>query len=215
MLQRIFEYFPALNEKQREQLALLYPLYKDWNEKINVVSRKDIDNLYERHILHSLAIAKAVSFVPEARVADIGTGGGLPGIPLAIIFPQTEFLLVDSIGKKIKVAQAITDELGLTNVQTLQARAEALPAKRFDFVLARGVTALPQLWGWSVGLIRKEQWHDIPNGLLALKGDDETLRRELTELPGAAKLRYHIFPLPEWYSEPFFEGKCLLWLGRG
>ena len=167
----LFPFFPGLDERQREQFREMFPLYKDWNSKINLVSRKDIDNLYMHHVLHSLAIAKVVKFEPEARILDVGTGGGFPGIPLAIMFPSAQFHLVDSIGKKIKVVQAVADALGLRNVQAEQCRAESL-ASRYDFIVSRAVTRLPEFYGWVRNLVSKEQHHALPNGILYLKGGD-------------------------------------------
>ena len=167
----LFPFFPGLDERQREQFREMFPLYKDWNSKINLVSRKDIDNLYMHHVLHSLAIAKVVKFEPEARILDVGTGGGFPGIPLAIMFPSAQFHLVDSIGKKIKVVQAVADALGLRNVQAEQCRAETLTS-RYDFIVSRAVTRLPEFYGWVRNLVSKEQHHALPNGILYLKGGD-------------------------------------------
>lgn len=167
----LFPFFPGLDERQREQFREMFPLYKDWNSKINLVSRKDIDNLYMHHVLHSLAIAKVVKFEPEARILDVGTGGGFPGIPLAIMFPSAQFHLVDSIGKKIKVVQAVADALGLRNVQAEQCRAESI-ASRYDFIVSRAVTRLPEFYGWVRNLVSKEQHHALPNGILYLKGGD-------------------------------------------
>ena len=170
-LEKVFSFFPALSEEQKRQFAQLYPLYQDWNSKINLISRKDIDNLYMHHVLHSLAIAKVVKFEPEARILDVGTGGGFPGIPLAIMFPSAQFHLVDSIGKKIKVVQAVADALGLRNVQAEQCRAETLTS-RYDFIVSRAVTRLPEFYGWVRNLVSKEQHHALPNGILYLKGGD-------------------------------------------
>ena len=167
----LFPFFPGLDERQRDQFREIYPLYEDWNSKINLVSRKDIDNLYMHHVLHSLAIAKVVKFEPEARILDVGTGGGFPGIPLAIMFPSAQFHLVDSIGKKIKVVQAVADALGLRNVQAEQCRAESLTS-RYDFIVSRAVTRLPEFYGWVRNLVSKEQHHALPNGILYLKGGD-------------------------------------------
>lgn len=212
-MQIISKYFSDLTEQQTQQISQLQPLYSHWNEQINVVSRKDIDNLYENHILHSLALAKVIAFLPDAQVLDLGTGGGLPGIPLAILFPQTKFLLVDSIGKKIKVVEAIAKELGLSNVQAQHSRAENLPKQRFDFVLARAVTALPDLWKWSKGLLAAQSRHSLPNGLLTYKGNDDVLKADIAQLPPKTATR--IFPLTHFIEEEFYSTKCIVWVGRG
>lgn len=164
-------FFPSLNASQMGRYERMFPLYAEWNAKINVISRKDIDNLYLHHVLHSLSIAKAVRFEPGSRVLDVGTGGGFPGIPLAVMFPQTEFVLVDSIGKKIKVVQAVAEALELKNVQTQNVRAESLRGA-YDFVVSRAVTRLPEFYGWVQGLVAKKHQHALPNGILYLKGGD-------------------------------------------
>lgn len=167
----IRHFFPSLSSLQQERYERLFPLYQEWNAMINVISRKDIDNLYLHHVLHSLAIVELVKFEPGAKVLDVGTGGGFPGIPLAIMFPETEFLLVDSISKKIKVVQAVVDALELKNVQTQVCRAETLRGS-FDFVVSRAVTRLPEFYGWVCKLVSKKQRHALPNGILYLKGGD-------------------------------------------
>jgi 16S rRNA (guanine527-N7)-methyltransferase len=201
------KYFPKLETVQLQRFAQLQPLYQEWNERINVISRKDIDALYERHILHALAIARVISFKPGASVLDLGTGGGLPGIPLAIVFPETHFLLVDSIGKKIKVVDEIVSVLGLNNVSTRHARAEELK-ERFDFVVTRGVAPLDKLLVWSRPLLKKKHLHAIPNGLLALKGGD--IREELTLLHPAEYTE--IYPVKAYFDEPFFEEKLVVYV---
>ena len=171
MIQTIEQYFPTLSDEQRRQLAALDGLYRDWNAKINVISRQDIDNLYEHHVLHSLAIAKAVTFRPGAKVLDFGTGGGFPGIPLAILFPETDFKLIDGTGKKIRVAQEVCDTIGLKNCHPTHLRGEEEKGK-YDFIVSRAVMPLPDL----VKIVRKniahEQHHALPNGILCLKGGD-------------------------------------------
>lgn len=201
------KYFPKLEAVQLQRFAQLQPLYQEWNERINVISRKDIDALYERHILHALAIARVISFKPGASVLDLGTGGGLPGIPLAIVFPETHFLLVDSIGKKIKVVDEIVSVLGLNNVSTRHARAEELK-DRVDFVVTRGVAPLDKLLVWSRPLLKKKHLHAIPNGLLALKGGD--IREELTLLHSSEYTE--IYPVKAYFDEPFFEEKLVVYV---
>ncbi|HYC86533.1 MAG TPA: 16S rRNA (guanine(527)-N(7))-methyltransferase RsmG, partial [Chryseosolibacter sp.] len=168
-VETIFSYFPALTEKQRQQFTKLEPLYRDWNEKINVISRKDIDNLYVNHVLHSLGIAKVLSFKPGAHILDVGTGGGFPGIPLAILFPDTQFYLVDSIGKKITVVKNVTAGIGLNNVTAEQIRAEQVKGQ-YDFVISRAVTRLREFYGWINQKVKKQSGHPMDNGILYLKG---------------------------------------------
>jgi 16S rRNA (guanine527-N7)-methyltransferase len=175
----IFQYFPELTSKQKEQFNLLAPLYKEWNEKINVISRRDIENLYINHVLHSLGIAKVTSFLPGSIVLDVGTGGGFPGIPLAILFPETNFHLVDSIGKKITVVNAIASGIGLPNVKGEQVRAEQLKGE-YDFIVSRAVTRLKEFYGWIHNRAKKKSIHTLHNGILYLKGGD--LDEELAEL---------------------------------
>lgn len=170
-MELIRHFFPSLSSLQQERYERLFPLYQEWNAMINVISRKDIDNLYLHHVLHSLSIAELVRFEPGARVLDVGTGGGFPGIPLAIMFPETDFLLVDSIGKKIKVVQAVADALELRNVKAEVCRAETLRGS-FDFIVSRAVTRLPEFYGWVNKLVSKKQRHALPNGILYLKGGD-------------------------------------------
>lgn len=178
-----------------------------WNERINVISRKDTDQLYERHILHSLGLAKAAQFEPGSAVLDIGTGGGFPGIPLAIMFPDTEFVLTDSIGKKIKVVQAVSDELGLDNVKALHTRAEQVN-EGFDFAVSRAVTDLKKQWVWIRTKIRKKGKSSIPNGFLALKGGD------LTQEIADSKLKTKTYPLSEYFDEEFFKTKFVVHVPR-
>ncbi|NOX46247.1 MAG: 16S rRNA (guanine(527)-N(7))-methyltransferase RsmG [Chlorobi bacterium] len=199
------KYFPGLTDLQKSQFKMLLPLYKDWNHKINVVSRKDIDQLYERHVLHSLAIARFVQFVPRTSVLDVGTGGGFPGIPLAIMFPGAQFHLVDSIGKKIKVVEAVASELKLQNVTSEKIRAEDIPGS-YDFVVSRAVTSLPVFYGWVKGKIKKQNRNSIRNGIVYLKGGDFE-----TELAGF-KNKSKVYPLSSWFYEPFFETKKIVHL---
>lgn len=201
----ISRYFPNLTEKQQDQFAKLYALYADWNEKINVVSRKDIENLYVNHVLHSLGIAKVMSFKPGAHVLDVGTGGGFPGIPLAILFPETNFHLVDSIGKKITVVNAVAEGLGLKNVKGEQIRAEQIKNK-YDFIVSRAVTRLKEFYGWIHQKVKDKSIHDLDNGILYLKGGD--LEAELAEL----KKPYSLYDLPNYFKEEFFETKKVVYV---
>jgi len=196
----IHKYFPDLSNTQNEKFSQLEALYLEWNSQINVISRKDMENFYEHHVLHSLGIAKVIQFRSGAHVMDVGTGGGFPGIPLAIMFPETEFLLVDSIGKKIKVVNEVSQAAGITNVKAIHCRAEEVKQK-FDFVVSRAVTTLPDFMRWVEGSIRKDSKHDLPNGILYLKGGD--LATELAPL----KNKYTIFDLNAYFREEFFETK--------
>lgn len=201
----IFHYFPELTETQKKQFLQLGPLYTEWNEKINVVSRKDIENIYVNHVLHSLGIAKVMAFVPGASVLDVGTGGGFPGIPLAILFPQTQFHLVDSIGKKITVVNEVAKAIGLTNIKAEQIRAEQLKNK-YDFVVSRAVTRMKEFYGWVGNKIKADSVHTLDNGILYLKGGD--LDEEMDEM----KKRYSIYDLPNYFEEPFFETKKVVYI---
>lgn len=201
----ILRYFPHLSEVQKNQFAALKDLYTVWNERINVISRKDIDNLYLHHVLHSLAIAKVMPAQEGDNILDIGTGGGFPGIPLAIFFPQAHFHLVDSIGKKIKVVEAVTQELGLANVTYEQIRAEQLKQK-FDFVVSRAVTSLPDFTRWIAGKMNKAQKHKIKNGLFYLKGGN------LEEETAPYKNRITMFDISDFFKESYFETKKIIYL---
>ncbi|MBT5394000.1 MAG: 16S rRNA (guanine(527)-N(7))-methyltransferase RsmG [Flavobacteriaceae bacterium] len=202
--QLIFNYFPNLTQQQQDQFIALEALYQDWNLKINVVSRKDIEELYLRHVLHSLAIAKFISFNPGAQVLDVGTGGGFPGIPLAILFPETQFTLVDAIGKKIKVVQEVVDGLGIENVRAIHQRVEE-DNNQYDFVVSRAVAAMPTFMRWIKGRIKKVSEHPIKNGVLYLKGGD--LGEELQDYRTV-----QIYSLMDYYKEDFFETKKLVYL---
>lgn len=198
------KYFPDLTDVQLKQFEKLEELYKDWNSKINVISRKDIDELYLRHVLHSLGIAKVQSFVPGSKVLDVGTGGGFPGIPLAILFPETQFQLVDSIGKKIKVVQGVVEALELKNVQANHMRAEKVKGE-FDFVVSRAVTAMPDFVKWVRKKVAKKQQHELRNGILYLKGGD--LTDELSLFTSVS-----LYDLPKFFEEDFFETKKVVHL---
>lgn len=203
-METIEKYFPDLSEAQRQQFDALYPLYADWNTKINVISRKDIENLYLNHVLHSLSIAKLLSFQAGTRVMDVGTGGGFPGIPLAILFPETDFHLVDSIGKKIKVVNAVAEALQLKNVRTAHSRVEEIP-EAFDFIVSRAVTDLPTFYQWVRKKVSRTSRNELANGILYLKGGD--LTDELKALPVKA---YYEYPISCWFSEDFFKEKKII-----
>lgn len=205
------KYFPNLDEEQRARFQQLLVLYPEWNSKINVISRQDIENLEERHILHSLAAAKVFQFKPSAHLLDLGTGGGFPGIPLAIMFPETHFTLVDGTGKKIRVVQEIIEALGLQNAMALQARAEELKMNgQFDFVLSRGVATLDKLLVWSQRLLKKKHLHAYPNGIVALKGGD--LHTEIQALPGKGENYSEVFPIRGFFKEAFFDEKFVVYV---
>ncbi|CAM2796863.1 16S rRNA (guanine(527)-N(7))-methyltransferase RsmG [Flavobacterium frigoris] len=198
-MDEILKYFPNLTDVQKEQFKKLDFLYHDWNEKINVISRKDIDALYTKHILHSLGIAKIIDFVPGTYVLDVGTGGGFPGIPLAILFPETRFHLIDIIAKKIKVVQAVVDGLGLENVKADQLRAELVKGD-FDFIVSRAVTNMPDFVSWIKDKVKKKSKHELRNGILYLKGGD--LTEELKDFPKATQ-----YDLADFFEDEFFETK--------
>ncbi len=210
-MQLITKYFPVLTPEQNARFAQLEPLYKEWNDKINVISRQDIENLMERHILHSLAIAKVIQFKPESQILDLGTGGGFPGIPLAILFPDTHFVLVDGTGKKIRVVQEVANALGLENVTAIHGRAEEIKMNgQFDFVLSRGVATLDKLVLWSQKFLKKKHVHVLPNGILALKGGN--LAAEIRDLPGKGKDYTEVFPIRNYFRESFFEEKSVVYV---
>ncbi|HLV14018.1 MAG TPA: 16S rRNA (guanine(527)-N(7))-methyltransferase RsmG [Xanthomarina sp.] len=203
-MQLILKYFPNLTEDQIDKFTKLEALYQDWNLKINVVSRKDIDELYLRHVLHSLAIAKVMKFKPGTKILDVGTGGGFPGIPLAILFPECSFHLVDSIAKKLKVVDEVVEGLGLENVKTTNKRVEETKGT-YDFIVSRAVAAMPTFVHWVKGKIGKKQNHELKNGILYLKGGD--LSEELQDYPKAT-----IYEIPDFFEEDFFETKKVVHL---
>lgn len=201
----IQKYFPNLSPDQINQFDALYGLYQNWNSQINVISRKDIDLLYERHILHSLGIAKVCEFLPNQSILDVGTGGGFPGIPLAILFPETQFLLVDSIGKKIKVVNEVSSAIGLQNLKAIHSRAEQVDEK-FDFIISRAVTQLKDFYPWIKGKFNKASKTDFKNGVLYLKGGD--LEQELED---SQLKNIKLFPLTDYFEEEFFETKYVVY----
>lgn len=210
MIDVILKYFPDLSDLQKQQFASLYELYKTANEKVNVISRKDIDQLYERHILHSLAIAKFVTFIPHTKVLDLGTGGGFPGIPLAILFPEVNFTLCDSISKKIVVAESIAEELELRNTDFVVGRVENLKEK-FEFVVSRAVAPMEQLYRWTQSYIDDTSRNSKLNGYLLLKGGD--LKEETKAIKRInRKLFVDEYELKDWFSEEFFETKKLVYI---
>ena len=199
------KYFTGLSERQSEQFQQLEGLYREWNEKINVISRKDIDALSVHHVLHSLAIAKVISFKGGTKVLDVGTGGGFPGIPLAIMFPEVDFFLVDSIGKKIKVVEGVAGALGLKNVTARQVRVETMKEK-FDFIVSRAVTAFPAFVSLTRNRIRESSFNDLANGILYLKGGD--FEEEIKDF----RNRVSIYNIPDFFEEEFFETKKLIYM---
>lgn len=200
----ILKYYQSLSERQVQQFSMLKSLYEEWNAQINVISRKDIDDFYERHVLHSLAIGKYIQFSDDTQLLDVGTGGGFPGVPLAILFPNCQFTLVDSIGKKIKVVKEVVNALELTNVSALQTRAEELKGS-YDFVVSRAVTQMKDFVPWVGKKFNKIQRNVIPNGILYLKGGD--LSEELAYFPKAV-----ITNISKYFEEPFFETKKIVYL---
>jgi 16S rRNA (guanine527-N7)-methyltransferase len=203
-MEEILKYFPNLSENQIVQFKKLGELYPEWNAKINVISRKDIDELYVKHVLHSLGIAKVMEFQPKSTVLDVGTGGGFPGIPLAILFPETRFYLIDVIAKKIKVVNEVATALGLKNVKAEQLRAENVKGD-FDFIVSRAVTNMPDFVSWIIDKIKKQNNHELKNGILYLKGGD--LTEELKDFPKATE-----YNLSDFFSEEFFETKKVVHL---
>lgn len=203
--EQLLSYFPDLSDEQKDQFQRLEALYTEWNAQINVISRKDTENFYERHVLHSLAITKVMPFKDGSKILDIGTGGGFPGIPLAILFPNCNFLLVDSIGKKIKVVKEVAKALGLKNVRAEHERAENIK-EQFDFIVSRAVTAMPKFITWTKGKFLKENKNTFKNGILYLKGGD------LAEEMATVKKAVQYFDLSDFYSEEFFETKKVVYV---
>jgi len=204
----ILKYFDDFTPKQVAQFTALEPLYKEWNEQINVISRKDIDSLYLKHVLHSLSIAAVIEFKPGSQIIDIGTGGGFPGIPLAIFFPEVQFHLVDSIGKKLKVVQAVAEGIELTNVTTQHTRAEDIKNRKFDFAVSRAVAPLKELWRWAYPLVRKGNEMELKNGLICLKGGD--LAQEISD----SDVKPGIVPVDDLFKEEYFKDKFILHVAR-
>ena len=207
MIALIEKYFPSLTEHQKEQFRSLYDLYADWNAKINVVSRKDFDQLYLRHILHSLAIAKVCQFEAGTRVLDVGCGGGFPSVPLAIMFPEVKFVSADSIGKKITVVKGVCEGAGITNIDARNVRVEQIPEK-FDYVVSRAVTEMPQFVKWIWSKIERGQKGTLPNGILYLKGGD------LTEELSATKMKWTEYQIAGFFEEEFFETKKVVYTSK-
>ncbi len=205
-MERILHYFPEITAQQQQQFEKLLPLYTQWNERINVISRKDIQNLYSHHVLHSLCIAKLISFEAGTSVLDVGTGGGFPGIPLAIMFPDVTFHLVDSVGKKIKVVEAVANELNLNNVSYAHARVEELKSN-YDFIVSRALTSLPVLQQWIKNKFHKKSFNSLKNGLIYLKGGEMS-----EELAALYPQKINIYSLDMWFTETFFNEKCIIYL---
>lgn len=207
-MEEILKYFTYLTDKQKQQFAALFDLYKDWNEKINVISRKDIDNLYLHHVLHSLAIAKAVSFRPGTRILDFGTGGGFPGIPLAILFPETQFKMIDGTGKKIRVVNEVATAIGLENVEAVHLRGEEEKGK-YDFVVSRAVMPLPDLMKIVKKNVGKEQRNSLPNGVICLKGGNvEGEMRPFKKIAEATEIT-------NWFDEDWYKEKFVIYVPVG
>ena len=203
-MDEILKQFPYITDSQKAQFQMLQVLYEDWNAKINVISRKDIDELYTRHVLHSLGISKIIDFKPGTKIMDVGTGGGFPGIPLAILFPEVDFYLIDVIGKKIKVVNEVANALGLTNIKAEQKRAEMVK-QEFDFIISRAVTNMSDFVFWTQDKVKKKQNHELGNGILYLKGGD--LTEELASFPKAIQ-----YNLSDYFSDEFFETKKVVHL---
>lgn len=207
MIAIIEKYFPSLTEHQKEQFRALYDLYADWNAKINVVSRKDFEQLYLRHVLHSLAIAKVCQFEAGVKVLDVGCGGGFPSVPLAIMFPDVQFVSADSIGKKITVVKGVCEGAGITNIDARHTRVEQIPEK-FDYVISRAVTEMPQFVKWIWSKIEHGQKGTLPNGILYLKGGD------LTEELSATRMKWTEYQIADFFEEEFFETKKVVYTSK-
>ena len=207
MIAIIEKYFPSLTEHQKEQFRALYALYADWNAKINVVSRKDFEQLYLRHVLHSLAIAKVCQFEAGAKVLDVGCGGGFPSVPLAIMFPEVQFISADSIGKKITVVKGVCEGAGITNIDARHTRVEQIPEK-FNYVISRAVTEMPQFVKWIWSKIERGQKGTLPNGILYLKGGD------LTEELSATRMKWTEYQIADFFEEEFFETKKVVYTSK-
>ena len=207
-METLLKYFPGLTKRQREQFERMHGLYLDWNAKINVVSRKDADQLYTRHILHSLAIARVAAFKPGTRVLDVGTGGGFPGIPLAVLFPEVRFTLVDSIGKKIRVVADVAEQLGLANVTAIHGRAEEIK-ETFDFAVSRAVTEMSAFLPWVWNKIVPDGENELSNGILYLKGGDLDTELDATRKP------YALYPIADFFDDEFFSTKYVVYIPRG
>ena len=207
MIAIIEKYFPTLTEHQKEQFRALYDLYADWNAKINVVSRKDFEQLYLRHVLHSLAIAKVCQFEAGAKVLDVGCGGGFPSVPLAIMFPEVQFISADSIGKKITVVKGVCEGAGITNIDARHTRVEQIP-ETFDYVISRAVTEMPQFVKWIWSKIERGQKGTLPNGILYLKGGD------LTEELSATRMKWTEYQIADFFEEEFFETKKVVYTSK-
>lgn len=203
----IIRHFPELSDRQKEQYEALGPLYEEWNSRINVISRKDMEHLYTRHILHSLAIARVCSFDAGAKIVDIGCGGGFPSVPLAIMFPESEFVGVDSIAKKIRVVEGIIEGAGIENLRAVNCRAEQL-GEKFDYVVSRAVTEMARFMPWAWGLLRKGERGSLPNGILYLKGGD------LAEELAATRRRWNLYDISTMFDDEFFDTKRVVYTAK-
>ncbi len=206
-MELLLKYFPKLSEVQQKQFEQLLPLYIEWNEKINVISRKDMEEFYLHHVLHSLAISKFIQFAPNSHILDLGTGGGFPGIPLAILFPEVNFTLVDSVGKKLTVVNDVAEKIGLTNINTKHIRAEQLKEK-YDFVITRAVASFDNLINWTQNLFSKTHLNAVPNGIIALKGGN--IKQEIRE--AHRKVYFEFVPVNKYFDDVYYEGKVVVYV---